>query len=138
MDTFDQRIAHCLGIKAITYIIIGILLVLFELMLVGQNVALQQAPFLLVNATCFFALNLVSGIAYKWVMKDNGKRAIGFYLAVKVVRFFLVIAILLIYALADCRNILAFAINLIVLYIANVVTSIIFYIKMEQNFKTKQ
>uniref|UniRef100_UPI003FEE81EE hypothetical protein n=1 Tax=Alloprevotella sp. TaxID=1872471 RepID=UPI003FEE81EE len=55
-----------------------------------------------------------------------------------MVRFFLVAAILLIYGLADRRNILAFAINLLVLYIANVVTSMMYYIKMEQNIKKKQ
>lgn len=77
-------------------------------------------------------------MAHDWVMKDGAKRALSFYLVVKVVRFFLVVAILLIYGLADRRNILAFAINLLVLYIANVVTSMMYYIKMEQNIKKKQ
>ena len=138
MNTFDKRIARCVSIKALTLFIVSLLLFLFELMLAGQNVALQQAPFLLVNITLFTALNLVSDIAYKWVMKDGGKHALSFYLAVKVVRFLLVVAILLIYALADRRNLLTFAINLLVLYITNVVTSTIYYIEMEQNIKKKQ
>lgn len=138
MDTFDKRIARCMSIKAITYFIVSALLFMFELMLAGQNVALQQAPLLLVNATLFMVLNIVSGIAYKWVMHDGGKRALSFYLIVKVIRFLLVVAILLVYALADRRNILAFAINLLVLYIANVITSMIFYIEMEQKIKKKQ
>ena len=138
MDTFDKRIARCMGIKAITFFIVSALLFMFELMLAGQKIALQQVPLLLVNVTLFMALNVVSGIAYKWVMRDGGKRALSFYLVIKVVRFLLVVAILLVYALADRRTILAFGINLLVLYIANVITSMIFYIEMEQKLKKKQ
>lgn len=138
MDTFDKRIARCLLTKALTFLSVSALLFLFQLMLAGRSVAFQQAPMLVVISTIFLAINLVSGIAHQWVMKNGAKRALSFYLIVKVVRFFTVAAILLIYGLADRRNILAFAINLLVLYIANVVTSMIYYIKIEQNFKKKQ
>ncbi len=138
MDTLDKRIARCLLTKTLTFIIVSLILFLFQLMLAGRDVAFQQAPMLVVISTIFLALNFVSGMAHDWVMKDGAKRALSFYLVVKVVRFFLVAAILLIYGLADRRNILAFAINLLVLYIANVVTSMMYYIKMEQNIKKKQ
>lgn len=137
MDTPDKRIARCLLTKTLTFIIVSLILFLFQLMLAGCDVAFQQAPMLVVISTIFLALNFVSGMAHDWVMKDGAKRALSFYLVVKVVRFFLVAAILLIYG-ADRRNILAFAINLLVLYIANVVTSMMYYIKMEQNIKKKQ
>lgn len=136
MDTPDKRIARCLLTKTLTFIIVSLILFLF--LLAGRDVAFQQAPMLVVISTIFLALNFVSGMAHDWVMKDGAKRALSFYLVVKVVRFFLVAAILLIYGLADRRNILAFAINLLVLYIANVVTSMMYYIKMEQNIKKKQ
>lgn len=129
MDTPDKRIARCLLTKTLTFIIVSLILFLFQLMLAGRDVAFQQAPMLVVISTIFLALNFVSGMAHDWVMKDGAKRAL---------RFFLVAAILLIYGLADRRNILAFAINLLVLYIANVVTSMMYYIKMEQNIKKKQ
>lgn len=99
---------------------------------------MQQAPLLLVIATLIMTVNVLSSMVYKWVMKDGGRHAIGFYLIDKVVRFFLVIVIVLIYALADRRNLLAFALNLLVLYIADAVTSMICYVSIEQNFNKKK
>lgn len=138
MEPFDQRIKKSLITKAITICVTGALLLLFELLLAGANVAIQQAPLLLVIATLIMAVNVLSSMVYKWIMKDGGRRAIGFYLIDKVVRFFLVIVIVLIYALADRRNLLAFALNLLVLYIADAVTSMICYVSIERNFNKKK
>lgn len=138
MESFDQRIKKSLITKAITICVTGALLLLFELLLAGANVAMQQAPLLLVIATLIMTVNVLSSMVYKWVMKDDGRHAIGFYLIDKVVRFFLVIVIVLIYALADRRNLLAFALNLLVLYIADAVTSMICYVSIERNFNKKK
>jgi hypothetical protein len=138
MESFDQRIKKSLITKAITICVTGALLLLFELLLAGANVAMQQAPLLLVIATLIMAVNVLSSMVYKWIMKDGGRHAIGFYLIDKVVRFFLVIVIVLIYALADRRNLLAFALNLLVLYIADAVTSMICYVSIERNFNKKK
>lgn len=138
MESFDQRIKKSLITKAITICVTGALLLLFELLLAGANVAMQQAPLLLVVATLIMTVNVLSSMVYKWVMKDGGRHAIGFYLIDKVVRFFLVIVIVLIYALADRRNLLAFALNLLVLYIADAVTSMICYVSIERNFNKKK
>lgn len=138
MESFDQRIKKSLITKAITICVTGALLLLFELLLAGANVAMQQAPLLLVIATLIMTVNVLSSMVYKWVMKDGGRHAIGFYLIDKVVRFFLVIVIVLIYALADRRNLLAFALNLLVLYIADAVTSMTCYVSIERNFNKKK
>ncbi len=138
MESFDQRIKKSLITKAITICVTDALLLLFELLLAGANVAMQQAPLLLVIATLIMAVNVLSSMVYKWIMKDGGRHAIGFYLIDKVVRFFLVIVIVLIYALADRRNLLAFALNLLVLYIADAVTSMICYVSIERNFNKKK
>lgn len=106
-------------------------------MLAGANVAMQQAPPVVCVATLLMVVNGLSSMVYKWIMKDGGRRAIGFYLIDKVVRFFLVIVIVLIYALADRRNLLAFAINLLVLYVADAVTSMMLYVSTEQNFNKR-
>lgn len=138
MESFDQRIKKSLITKAITICVTGALLLLFELLLAGANVAMQQTPLLLVIATLIMTVNVLSSMVYKWIMKDGGRHAIGFYLIDKVVRFFLVIVIVLIYALADRRNLLAFALNLLVLYIADAVTSMICYVSIERNFNKKK
>lgn len=137
MEAFDRRIKKSLITKAITICVTVALLLCFELMLAGANVAMQQAPPFVCVATLLMVVNGLSSMVYKWIMKDGGRRAIGFYLIDKVVRFFLVIVIVLIYALADRRNLLAFAINLLVLYVADAVTSMMLYVSTEQNFNKK-
>ncbi len=138
MEAFDRRIKKSLITKAITICVTAALLLCFELMLAGANVAMQQAPPVVCVATLLMVVNGLSSMVYKWIMKDGGRRAIGFYLIDKVVRFFLVIVIVLIYALADRRNLLAFAINLLVLYVADAVTSMMLYVSTEQNFNKKK
>ena len=44
----------------------------------------------------------------------------------------------MLYALADCRNLLAFAMSVMALYLVSMVTSIIFYVKVEQGISKKQ
>lgn len=138
MEAFDRRIKKSLITKVITICVTVALLLCFELMLAGANVAMQQAPPVVCVATLLMVVNGLSSMVYKWIMKDGGRRAIGFYLIDKVVRFFLVIVIVLIYALADRRNLLAFAINLLVLYVADAVTSMMLYVSTEQNFNKKK
>lgn len=138
MEAFDRRIKKSLITKAITICVTVALLLCFELMLAGANVAMQQAPPVVCVATLLMVVNGLSSMVYKWIMKDGGRRAIGFYLIDKMVRFFLVIVIVLIYALADRRNLLAFAINLLVLYVADAVTSMMLYVSTEQNFNKKK
>lgn len=138
MEAFDRRIKKSLITKAITICVTAALLLCFELMLAGANVAMQQAPPVVCVATLLMVVNGLSSMVYKWIMKDGGRRAIGSYLIDKVVRFFLVIVIVLIYALADRRNLLAFAINLLVLYVADAVTSMMLYVSTEQNFNKKK
>ena len=138
MEAFDQRIKKSLITKAITICVTVALLLCFELMLAGANVAMQQAPPVVCVAILLMVVNGLSSMVYKWIMKDGGRCAIGFYLIDKVVRFFLVIVIVLIYALADRRNLLAFAINLLVLYVADAVTSMMLYVSTEQNFNKKK
>lgn len=138
MEAFDRRIKKSLITKAITICVTVALLLCFELMLAGANVAMQQAPPVVCVGILLMVVNGLSSMVYKWIMKDGGRRAIGFYLIDKVVRFFLVIVIVLIYALADRRNLLAFAINLLVLYVADAVTSMMLYVSTEQNFNKKK
>lgn len=138
MEAFDRRIKKPLITKAITICVTAALLLCFELMLAGANVAMQQAPPVVCVVILLMVVNGLSSMVYKWIMKDGGRRAIGFYLIDKVVRFFLVIVIVLIYALADRRNLLAFAINLLVLYVADAVTSMMLYVSTEQNFNKKK
>ncbi len=138
METLQKHMLKSLISKAIAFCIVSVFLFFIELSIAGKEMAFQQVPYLVVISTLFFALSLGGGALFTLVMKNGGKKAIGFYLLGKVLRLFLAIAILLIYALADCRNILAFSMNLLVLYLVSMITSIIFYVRMEQKISKKQ
>lgn len=138
MDAFDNRIKTLLKTKLVTICITGILLLLSELLLADVSVALQQAPILIVTAIILTAASMGGSLVFKWVMNNGGRKAIGYYLIAKTLRIFIVIVIFLIYGIADGRNLLAFAINILALYIADVVTSIIFYVSIEKNYSKKK
>ncbi len=138
METLQKHMLKSLISKAIAFCAVSVLLFFIEFSIAGKETAFQQVPYLVVISTLFFALSLGGGALFTIVMKNGGKKAIGFYLLGKVLRLFLAIAILLIYALADCRNILAFSMNLLVLYLVSMITSIIFYVKVEQKISKKQ
>lgn len=138
MDAFDNRIKTLLKTKLVTLCITGILLLLSELLLADVSVALQQAPILIVTAIILTAASMGGSLVFKWVMSNGGRKAIGYYLIAKTLRIFIVIVIFLIYGIADGRNLLAFAINILALYIADVVTSIIFYVGIEKNYSKKK
>lgn len=138
MDNLKREVRRSLIYKAVIFSIVCALLFLVELMLTTQETALQQVPCLVVNAMLFYLLAVGCDAVYLWVMKEGGKRAISFYLLVKVLRLFLAIIVLLIYAFADCRNLLVFSMNIFVLYLVSMITSILFYVKTEQKFKIKK
>lgn len=125
-------------VQGITLCLVSLSMLLIELTLMGREAALQQAPHLAITATLYFALSYGCHAIFVWVIKQGGKRAIGFYMAEKLVRILFTAVILLVYALHDHRNLLAFAMNLIALHLACTIASITFYVKVEQNFKKKQ
>lgn len=137
MKTLQKHMLHSLLLKAVTFCIANVLLFFANLYVGGKNVAFHQVTYMVLISTFFFALSLGGGAIFTIVMKNGGKRAISFYLLAKVTRLFLSIAILLIYALADGRNILAFSLNLLVLYFVSMITSIIYYVRVEQNLSKK-
>ena len=138
MDAFDNRIKTLLKTKLVTLCITGILLLLSELLLADVSVAQQQAPILIVTAIILAAASMGGSLVFKWVMNNGGRKAIGYYLIAKTLRIFIVIVIFLVYGIADGRNLLAFAINILALYLADVVTSIIFYVSIEKNYSKKK
>lgn len=125
-------------LKAISLSVTCVLLFLGVHACCGWEAALQQVPFLVITATLFFALSIASHAVYQIVMRRGGNIITGFYMLCKVVRLFLAIAILVIYAIANRQNLLAFSLNLLALYTVSMVTTIIHYAKVEHNFRKKQ
>lgn len=138
MDNLRKYTLDSILLKAISLSVTCILLFLGDHACCGWEAALQQAPFLVITATLFFALSLASHAIYQIVMRRGGSIITGFYKLCKVVRLFLAIAILMIYAIANRQNLLAFSLNLLALYTVSMVTTIIYYAKVEHNISKKQ
>lgn len=138
MDNLRKYTLDSILLKAISLFVTYILLFLGDHACCGWEAALQQAPFLVITATLFFALSLASHAIYQIVMRRGGSIITGFYMLCKVVRLFLAIAILMIYAIANRQNLLAFSLNLLALYTVSMVTTIIYYAKVEHNISKKQ
>lgn len=124
--------------KAVSLALTGIALFLAEYAWFGRDAALQQMPCIISIATLFFALSLAASAIYLRIMRNGGKQAMGFYILHKGIRLMLAIAILVFYAFASHNNLLAFALNLFVLYIVEMVASVIYTTKMERITKLKQ
>lgn len=112
---------------------------LAELMLATKDAMMHLLPPTFLVALLFILLDCGACNIYTYIMKQGGKRAIGFYLIDKVVRLVFVVFLIIVYALADCSSLLAFSMSLLAsFYLVSMVTSIIFYVKVEQNLSKKQ
>lgn len=111
---------------------------LAELMLATKDAMMHLLPPTFLVALLFILLDCGGCNIYTYIMKQGGKRAIGFYLIDKVVRLVFVVFLIIVYALADCSSLLAFSMSLLAFYLVSMVTSIIFYVKVEQNLSKKQ
>lgn len=111
---------------------------LAELMLTTKDAMMHLLPPTFLVALLFILLDCGACNIYTYIMKQGGKRAIGFYLIDKVVRLVFVVFLIIVYALADCSSLLAFSMSLLAFYLVSMVTSIIFYVKVEQNLSKKQ
>lgn len=138
MDTLHKRQTQSILTQGITLCLVSLAMFFIELTLMGMEAALQQAPHLVITATLYFALSYGCHAVFIWLMKQEGKRAIAFYMAEKLVRLLFTAILLLVYALNEPRNLLAFAMNLIALHLASSIASITFYVKVEQNIRKKQ
>lgn len=138
MDALLKATIQSLLTKAIAYCATGIVLYLADLALWGQPVAMQQLPCILVLATLFFAFGLALSPLYLRIMRQGGKRAMGFYILQKGLRLMGALVLLVVYAFAGKENLVAFALNLFVLYIVGMVVSLIYSTRMEHLSRTKQ
>lgn len=138
MTPFQKHILKSLAFKAVTLCLVSVALFFADIPLFGRDVAFRQVPFLVMSATFFFAMSLAGSMLYKLVMARGGKMAVGYYLLTKVARLLATIVLMLVYALAVGRDLLPFTVGLLVLYLASMVTSIMFYVKGEQILNKKQ
>lgn len=133
MDNLTRKTIKAQLIKAFLLCLVGVVLFFAELSLSGRSVAVQQVPFIILLASLFFAIGLLANAVYLPLVRKGGKQLMGYYLLYKVVRFLIAVVVLVIYAVADMNNLLVFAINLLVMYLIEMICSIAFCAEIERN-----
>lgn len=99
----------------------------------GRVAAIQQIVFIIGLSGVFFAMGLMVNSIYLSLVRKGSKQLMGFFLLCKLARFVVAVLLLVIYALADGSNLLLFAINLLVIYLVEMVLSVIYYARVERN-----
>ncbi len=138
MNDIERHIRHSMILKTAAFCVATLLIYAADTVLIGKPAAARQAVLLGIVSVIYLLLSATGYSLYRIVMRKGGKNAIGFYMLGKVLRMFVTIVILMFYAFADCRNLLAFAMSVLALYLVSMVTSIIFYVKVEQGISKKQ
>ncbi|MGM9687797.1 MAG: hypothetical protein ACI3YD_01985 [Alloprevotella sp.] len=123
--------------EALAYVLAGALLLYAESRLGLASAHAQSLPIVVV-ATVLFAFSVLSHIIYLPLCRKGGRAVMGFYLGVKTLRLLVAIVMLLCYAFLDGAHLLAFAVNLLTLYLAGLVVTTIFYAKAERNICKKK
>lgn len=126
-----------LALKAILFILIGVVTYFISYYVSGYLSALRLTPSLVIASTVFFAMSVAGTVVYKFAMQDGGSRAIGFYLLAKVVRLAVAVILILAYTWLDGSSIPTFAIYILALYLVSMTVSLVFHVKVEQNIKKK-
>lgn len=133
MDNLTRKTIKAQLIKAFLFCLVGVILFFAELSLCGRAIAVQQVPCIILLATLFFAIGLLANAVYVPLVRNGGRQLMGYYLLYKVVRFLIAVIVLVIYAVAGMNNLLEFAINLLVMYLIEMVCSIAYCAQIERN-----
>ena len=76
-------------------------------------------------------MGLMVNSIYLSLVRKGSKQLMGFFLLCKLARFVVAVLLLVIYALADGSNLLLFAINLLVIYLVEMVLSLLYYARVD-------
>lgn len=119
--------------KVLAFCLVGVLLFLIEQKMAGRAAAIQQIFCIVGLSGIFFAMGLMVNSLYLSLVRKGSKQLMGFFLLCKLARFVVAVVFLVIYALADGSNLLLFAINLLVIYLVEMVLSVMYYARVERN-----
>lgn len=138
MDIYLKHTVQWLTVKALAFCLSGGGLFFADASLWGRETALSQVPCILLISILFFSLAVLGQLFYLPIMRKGGKGVLGYYLLYKVVRLLLAISLLVGYAFHNREFLLPFALNIVVLYLVEMVISILHSTRMERNSKIKQ
>lgn len=138
MDKLLRTTIKTQMLKALAFCVTGVLLFLIEQLLSGRTAAIQQFVFIIGLSGVFFAMGLMVNSIYLSLVRRGSKQLMGFFLLCKLARFVVAVLLLVVYALVDGSNLLLFAINLLAIYLVEMVLSVIYYARVERNIHKNQ
>lgn len=131
-----MEIFRTLLLLALIFCLLGPALLLVEYHAQGPVAFGQMLPISFL-AMFFFAYSMASMRILKYLMRRQPKQIVGFYLISKVFQLLLCMLIFIVYALFVKTNLHAFAINLVVFYMATLVFMTVYNVRMEHKMKKK-
>lgn len=123
------------SIETLLYLLSAPLLYFTNLAFGGQQVAMQQVPFIMMVTLLFFIIAILTYTLHSRLVKSGGKKIMMFYLASKVGKILLTLTILVIYAVAVKNNLLYFTASLGWLYLIGLIITTLYFSESEKQQK---
>lgn len=129
-----MEIFRTLLVLALTFFVLGPALLLVEYYIQGPVAFGQLLPISFL-AMFFFAYSMASIRILKYLIQEQPKQIVGFYLISKVFQLLLCVLIFIVYAIFVKTNLHAFAINLLAFYITTLIFMTIYNVRIEHKMK---
>lgn len=100
--------------------------------------AIGQVGPIILTAIIFFAIHTLDVFITEWMHRTESPAIASYYLLMKGVRMFVLIALFIIYAVVCGKNLPLFSANLVVLFFITIAFSTIYYLKVESHRKKKE
>lgn len=131
MDAIRKNLFTSQAVKALLLCVVGVILFLTEQCWLGRDVAIRQVPIIVGAATLFFAFGLLCSFLYLRIMQRGGKWAMNYYLLHTMIRLFIVVVLIVLYALLVHADLLAFSLNVFIIYLTEMICSTVTSVKIE-------
>lgn len=138
MNQLKKQTARALALNCAALCATAVLLFAIEWLAASPQTALGQVPYLVAAVVMLALLSAGSAALFVSIKATGGGRLVPFYLGKKVVRLLLTLLLVVVFALIDSGRVLPASANLFALYLVNMVISVCFYAKVENETKQQK
>lgn len=121
--------------NAVIYLLTALLLFLIEYIATGDEHIKRYALRIFVIAILFMHFYYLGTRVHLSLVHRSSDYLLTFYIVVKFLRMLLALALFCLFAILGSINLWALALNIMVFYVVALITSIRYYVKMEQKLK---
>ncbi|MGM9694640.1 MAG: hypothetical protein ACI3YC_06495 [Alloprevotella sp.] len=123
------------SIETLLYLLSAPLIYFTDLAFGGQQVAMQQVPFIMMVTLLFFIIAILTYTMHSQLLKSGGKKIMMFYLVGKVGKILLTLTVFIIYAIAVKNNLIFFTGALAWLYLIGLIITTLYFSESEKQQK---